>query len=188
LEENEMRLIAIGVLIVGGLLGIPGSTAAQERVPRAGTTAAGIDVGAFVPTTDGLSNSLLLNVLYEYYVTPRVSLRTDFGWANPAFSDGGLDSLRQMPLRVDVNYNWEGGRWHPFVGTGVGLYFMQFRFNDEAIGGTETRFGLNTGGGVEYFLNRSVAIKGEGRYHAVGNVDGLDPSGITLTAGLKTYF
>ena len=61
-----MRLIAIGVLIIGGLLGIPGSTAAQERVPRAGTTAAGIDVGGFIPTTDGLSNSLLLNVLYEY--------------------------------------------------------------------------------------------------------------------------
>ena len=54
-----------------------------------------------------------------------------------------------MPLKVDVNYNWEGGRWHPFVGTGVGLYFMQFRFNDEAIGGTETRFGLNTGGGID---------------------------------------
>ena len=60
-----MRQVFIGLLIVGALLGIPGSTAAQERVPRAGTTAAGIDVGAFVPTTDGLSNSLLLNVLYQ---------------------------------------------------------------------------------------------------------------------------
>ena len=71
---------------------------------------------------------------------------------------------------------------------GVGLYFMQFRFNDEALGGTETRFGLNTGGGIEYFFNRTLVLKGEGRYHAVGNVDGLDPSGIALTMGLKTYF
>ena len=183
-----MRQVAIGLLIVGALLGVPGSTAAQERVPQAGTTAAGIDVGAFIPTNDGLSNSLLLNVLYEYYVTPRVSFRTDFGWSNPAFTGGGVDSLRQMPLRFDVNYNWEGGRWHPFVGTGVGLYFMQFRADEEAIGGTETRFGLNTGGGIEYFFNRSVAVKGEGRYHAVANARGMDPSGIALTMGLKTYF
>ena len=60
-----MRLIAIGLLIVGAMLGIPASTAAQERVPQAGSTAAGIDVGAFIPTADGLSNSLLLNVLYQ---------------------------------------------------------------------------------------------------------------------------
>jgi hypothetical protein len=39
---------------------------------------------------------------------------------------------------------------------------MQFRFNDDAIGETETKFGLNTGGGIEYFLNRAVALKGEG--------------------------
>jgi opacity protein-like surface antigen len=83
---------------------------------------------------------------------------------------------------------WEGGRWHPFVGTGVGAYFLQFRSNGSTIGETETGFGLNTGGGLEYFFNRSVALKGEGRYHAVTNARGLDPSGIALTAGLKTYF
>jgi opacity protein-like surface antigen len=131
---------------------------------------------------------MLLNFLYEYYVTPRVSVRADFGWSNPSLDAGGLDSLRQLPLRFDVNYNWEGGRWHPFVGTGVGVYFMQFRANDETIGDTETKFGLNTGGGIEYFFNRSVALKGEGRYHAIANARGMDPSGLALTAGLKTYF
>jgi opacity protein-like surface antigen len=180
--------MAIGLLIVGALTAGPGSAAAQERVPATGTVAAGIDVGAFIPNSDGLSNSLLLNFLYEYYVTPRVSVRADFGWANPSFEAGGLDSLRQLPLRFNVNYNWEGGRWHPFVGTGVGLYFMQFRVDDESIGDTETKFGLNTGGGIEYFVNRSVAVKGEGRYHAIANARGVEPSGITLTAGLKTYF
>ena len=115
-----------------------------------------------------------------------MSFRTGFGWSNPAFGGGPVDSLRQMPLRLDVNYNWEGGRWHPFVGTGVGV-LLQFRSNGSSIGETETRFGLNTGGGLEYFFNRSVALKGEGRYHAVTNARGLDPSGIALTAGLKTY-
>jgi hypothetical protein len=178
----------IASLIVGALVARPANTAAQERVPATGTVAAGVDVGAFIPNNDGLSSSMLLNFLYEYYVTPRVSARAGLGWSNPSFNAGGLDTLRQVPLRFDVNYNWEGGRWHPFVGTGVGLYFMQFRVDDESIGDTETKFGLNTGGGIEYFVNRSVAVKGEGRYHAIANARGVEPSGITLTAGLKTYF
>jgi len=186
-----MRL-TVGSLALALLLIVPGIASAQraqrERVPTAGTVAAGIDVGAFIPTNDGLANSALINVLYEYYMTPRVSFRTDFGWSNPAFSSGAVDSLRQMPLRFDVNYNWEGGRWHPFVGTGVGVYFMQFRNGGTSIGETESRFGLNTGGGVEYFFNRSVALKGEGRYHAITDARGVDPSGVAFTAGLKTYF
>lgn len=40
----------------------------------------------------------------------------------------------------------------------------------------------------EYFLNRAVALKVEGRYHAIANARGLEPSGVTLTGGLKTYF
>ena len=184
-----MRRLIVSSLMLTLLLALPEIASAQrERVPAAGTVAAGIDVGALIPTNDGLSNSALINVLYEYYMTPRVSFRTDFGWSNPAFSGGAVDSLRQVPLRFDVNYNWEGGRWHPFVGTGVGIYFLQFRTGDTSIGDTESRFGLNTGGGVEYFLNRSVAVKGEGRYHAVANARGQDPSGIAFTAGLKTYF
>jgi outer membrane protein W len=183
-----MRRLTIGLLVLGLWVVAPAFAVAQERVPHEGSTAVGIDVGAFVPTADQLDNSLLMSVLYEYYVTPRVSLRTGFGWADPEFKGGGIDSLRQLPLRLDVNYNWEGGRWHPFVGTGVGAYFMQFRNNGERFGQTETKLGLNSGGGVEYFLNRNVAVKAEGRYHAIANARGLEPSGVALTAGLKTYF
>ena len=183
-----MRRLIVGSLVLGLCVTVPVLALAQERVPHAGSTAVGIDVGAFVPTADQLDNSLLVNVLYEYYVTPRVSLRTGFGWADPAFKGTGIDSLRQLPLRLDVNYNWEGGRWHPFVGTGAGAYFMQFRNNGQSFGQTETKFGLNSGGGMEYFLNRNVALKAEGRYHAIANARGQEPSGVALTAGLKTYF
>ena len=69
----------------------------------------GFDVGAFVPKDSAFDSSPLLNVLYEYYLTPRVSLRTEFGWADPSFKREGSDSLRQLPLRLDVNYNLGGG-------------------------------------------------------------------------------
>ena len=82
-----------------------------------------------------------------------------------------------MPLRFDVNYNWERGKWHPFVGTGVGSYFLQYRRRDEPLGSSVTRFGLNAGGGIEFFLNRTVALKGEGRYHSVADFGRVDPSG-----------
>jgi opacity protein-like surface antigen len=187
-KEEQMRRLTVGSLVLGCSLAVPGVATAQEpRVPAAGSAAVGIDAGAFVPTADSLNNSMLTNVLYEYYVTPRVSLRTDFGWATPALK-GGSNSLRQVPLRLDVNYNWEGGKWHPFVGTGVGAYFLQARNSLGSLGDTDTKLGINFGGGVEYFLHRNVSLKGEGRYHAVNDAFGQDPSGTALTAGLKTYF
>ena len=183
-----MRRTLSGFIASALILAGPLSATAQERIPHEGTTAVGVDVGVFAPMADQLDNSMVVNVLYEYYVTPRVSLRTGFGWANPSYKGGALDSLRQVPLRLDVNYNWEGGRWHPFVGTGVGAYFLQFQQNGQTFGDTETAFGLNTGGGVEYFFARNATIKGEARYHAITDTRAQDPSGLVMTIGLKTYF
>ena len=179
----------LGIIVVASCLISPGMAAAQERVPYPGSIAVGVDAGAFVPRDDQLDLAPIVNVLLEYYMTPRVSLRTDFGITNPTFVRESSDSLRQVPLRVDLNYNWEGGRWHPFVGTGVGAYFIQPRDNGESIGGRETKAGLNVGGGVEYFTGRTVSLKGEGRYHMIGRTaGGQNPSGLVFTAGLKKYW
>jgi len=183
-----MKGLIIGVVTLGFLVGVHASVTAQERIPAARSAAIGIDVGAFVPPAPEMNSSLLLNVLYEYYVTPRVSLRSDVGWASPSFNSGGISSLRTIPVRLDVNYNWEGGRWHPFVGTGAGVYFMQFRSNQQVFGDTESKLGFNLGGGFEYFVHRQVSLKGEGRYHFIQDTRGHDPSGLAITAGLKTYF
>ena len=179
----------LGVLMIASCVAWPGVAAAQERVPHTGTTAVGVDVGAFVPNEDQLDSALIFSVLLEYYLTPRVSVRTDFGLTDPGFGAESSDSLRQIPLRVDVNYNWERGKWHPFVGAGAGAYFLRFKDNGQAIGDTETKPGFNLGGGIEYFTGRTVALKGEARYHVIGNTrSGLDPSGVVLTAGLKKYW
>jgi opacity protein-like surface antigen len=132
---------------------------------------------------------LIFSALLEYYLTPRVSLRTDFGLTDPGFGAESTDSLRQIPLRVDLNDNWERGRWHPFVGAGAGAYFLRFKDNGQGIGASETKLGVNLGGGIEYFTGRTVAIKGEARYHMIDDTrSGLDPSGLVLTAGLKKYW
>jgi opacity protein-like surface antigen len=179
----------LGVFMIGSCLMWSGSAAAQERSPHTGSTAVGVDVGVFVPDDDQFDNALVVNALLEYYFSPRVSLRTDFGLTDPGFRRESSDSLRQIPLRVDVNYNWEGGKWHPFVGAGVGAYFLQEKDNGDAFGDAETKAGFNVGGGVEYFTGRTVSIKGEARYHVIGNSrSGLDPSGFVFTGGLKKYW
>lgn len=180
---------ALGIIVVGSCIVSPRVAIAQERAPHAGSTAVGIDAGAFIPRDSQLDTAPVVNVLLEYYVTPRVSLRTGFGVTNPEFVRESSDSLRQIPLRADLNYNWEGGKWHPFVGTGVGAYFLQLKDNGESFGSSETKVGFNVGGGVEYFTGRTVSLKGEGRYHMIGKTaGGQDPSGFVLTAGLKKYW
>lgn len=179
----------LGVIVLGSCISLPGAAVAQERAPHAGSTAVGVDVGAFIPADAQFDNALVVNALLEYYLAPRVSLRTNFGLTDPGFARESTDSLRQIPLRLDINYNWEGGKWHPFVGTGVGAYFLQAKDNGRAFGESETKPGFNVGGGVEYFTSRTVSLKGEARYHMIGNTrTGLDPSGFVLTGGLKKYW
>jgi len=183
-----MKLLIVATAAIASLVSFSSSALAQERVPYAGSTAAGFDVGVFIPRSDELSSSVLLNGTYEYYVTPRISVRAGVGWWNPGFSTGAVDSLMQVPLTFNANYNWERGKWHPFVGAGIGVHFLQFRSEQPSTDNTDTKVGFNTGGGIEYFLNRTLAVKGEGRYHALGDVRGEQTSGTALTVGVKTYF
>jgi opacity protein-like surface antigen len=183
-----MRLLSVASALFAVLVSLPSTALGQERVPYAGSAAAGFDVGMFVPGSNELSNSVILNGTYEFYFTPRISVRAGLGWANPGFSIGAVDSLMQIPLTIDGIYNWEGGKWHPFVGAGMGVHFLRFTSDLPSADNTDTRLGFNIGGGVEYFLNRTVAIKGEGRYHAIEDARGEEPSGTALTIGLKTYF
>jgi len=178
-----------GVLVFGSCIILSASAWAQERAPHAGSTAVGVDAGVFVPKDDQLDRAPIVSALLEYYLTPRVSLRTMFGLTDPGFARESTDSLRQIPLRLDVNYNWERRKWHPFVGAGAGAYFLRFQDNGQAIGDTETKLGFNVGGGLEYFTGRTVSLKGEARYHVIDDLRaGPDPSGFVVTGGLKKYW
>ena len=184
-----MKHVISVVVALGLITAAPRAASAQERVPHTGTTAVGVDFGFILPSDDQLDTTMNVGALFEYYLTPRVSLRTGFGISDSEFANNEINSLRQVPLRMDLNYNWEGGRWHPFVGTGVGAYFLQQKTDGRPFGDQETKFGFNLGGGAEYFIGRRVAIKGEGRYHFIENAsNGFDPSGLSLSVGLKRYF
>jgi opacity protein-like surface antigen len=181
--RRTLGVFTLGTFIIGS-----GVAVAQERAPHTGSTAVAVDAGVFVPKDAQLDTALIVNVLVEYYLTPRVSVRTGFGLTDPGVSQVS-DSLRQIPLHAGLNYNWEGGKWHPFVGAGAGAYFLQPKRNDRSFGDSETKPGFDMGGGVEYFTSRTVSLKGEARYQVIGTTrSGHDPSGLVLTGGLKKYW
>ncbi len=170
------------------ILGISSAVSAQGRVPHADSGGIGGDVGVFMPRQDGMSPGPALEGFYERYLTARDSIRIGAGWANPKVEREKADSMRQIRLAFDVAHNWEGGAIHPFVGAGLGSYFLQQKDNGESIGNSHTKLGGTLFGGVEYFTSRTFSIRGEARYHAVMKAEGYDPSGLALSVGVKTYF
>ena len=184
----KLPLIAIVLALVP-------SVAAAQRTPRTDSAAVGGDVGVFRPDADALEPSLSLDGFYEYYVSPRTSLRLGVGWTNPEYEFDSDESLRYIRIGGDIIYNWEGGAVHPFVGAGLGVYLLQRRDRGDDIGDSEGKLGGVLLGGIEYFTSSTVSIKGEASYHLISNADGgfagrgpRNPDGFKLTVGLKTYF
>src|SRR5262245_4440865 len=129
-----MRNLIIGSLVLVLFAAAPPDARAQARVPHTESTAFGLDVGAFVPSGnagDQLDSAALFKGLYEYYVSPRVSLRASAGWMEPSVTGSPTDKVRMIPIGLDVDYNWERGKWHPFVGAGLGANFMQYKRRGE---------------------------------------------------------
>ena len=147
-------------------LAMPGVAAAQARMPHEGASA----VGA------------------ETYLSARDSLRLGVGWANPKQEANDANKMRQIHIGGDLVHNWEGGAVHPFVGAGLGVYFLQPRSNGVNLGSSATKFGGDILGGAEFFASKTFSVKGEGRYHIVTKSGDYDPSGLELTIGVKSYF
>ncbi len=175
-----------GLLAV--LLGLPAAAAAQGRMPHKDASAIGAEVGVFLPRQTGMSTGLDVDGAYEYYLTARNSLRVGAGWAYPKESANSNNGMRQIRIGVDLIHNWEGGAVHPFVGAGLGSYFLQPRLNGQNAGSSATKLGGTLLGGAEFFTSKSFSVKGEARYQVVSKSGTYDPSGLSLTIGVKSYF
>ena len=181
----KARLFTGALAIV---VAIPALASAQGRMPHKGAGAVGVDVGVVLPKEDLLTKGPVVEGFYEYYLSARDSVRVGAGWLNPKFEDEHADSIRQIRIAVDVVHNWEGGTVHPFVGAGLGTYFLQHRDNGTNFGESETKLGGTVFAGAEFFTSNTFAVKGEARYHIVQKVREFNPSGLSLTIGVKSYF
>src|SRR6185437_15587078 len=98
---------------------------------------------------------------FEHYMSARDSLRLEVGWANPHNSGDDNFSMRQVDVAGNLIHNWEGGKVHPYLGAGLGVYWLQPRQSGENAGSSATKFGGSILGGAEYFMSKTFAVKGE---------------------------
>jgi opacity protein-like surface antigen len=188
----RIRLI-VAVILSILFLSAPASAQRRARVPAAGSWAVGGSIGGSLPSDPSLDKGLDVAGILEGYLTPRVSVRGQVG-ASWWDITGRHFTGTVKPLRLDGNlvYNWEGGAWHPYVTGGVGMY----RYASAESGAPEasdTKIGVNIGGGIEYFFTRDATVTGEALYHKVDAFNTpltafADGSYWTLSLGVKKYF
>ena len=181
----KAQLFKLALIVVVVL--VPAAAWAQ-RVPHEGSSAVGGDVGVFLPAESTMTSGPALDGFFEYYLSARNSVRIDVGWANPKFEREHADSVRQVRFGADLLHNWEGGSVHPFVGAGVGAYWLQARDNGNDSGPSHKQLGGSVLGGVEFFTSNTFSVKGEAAYHVVQKYGGFNPSGLLLSIGGKVYF
>jgi opacity protein-like surface antigen len=193
-----MRSLLIVTAIGGAIVLLASPAAAQRRVaqartPTEGMWAAGGSIGAAGPSDASLQNGFDVAGNIEKYLTSRFSIRGQLGvtsWDIQGRGFGGSIT----PFFADANavYNWEGGIVHPYVTGGVGLY--HYHASETATQDrSDTKPGLDFGGGAEVFFNRRTTMTGELTYHKVGAFDSplatfQDGSFWRVAVGLKRYF
>jgi opacity protein-like surface antigen len=181
----KSQLLETGLILI---LCVPAAASAQGRMPHAGASAVSGEVGVFLPRMAGMTIGPSLDGSYESYLDARDSLRVGAGWMYPKQNANSDAKTREVRLGVDIVHNWEGGAVHPFVGAGVGAYFLQPRVSGQNVGSSATKIGAVLLGGAEFFTSKVVSVKAEGRYHIVTKSGAYDPSGLELTIGVKRYF
>jgi hypothetical protein len=162
-EAVVTRLVRIPYIVATLVLILSTSALAQSRVPSEGSMAAGAEAGFFASADDDLDLSPIVGGFFEYYFTPRLSLRPGIALLDPDFDRNDEDSLRQVRIGADLLYNWERGKWHPFAGGGLSVHSLRLKDNGVAFGDSENQLGVAGLGGVEYFFRRRTSLKFEGR-------------------------
>ena len=192
-----MRLLR--TILAGGIilaLGVTPAVAQRRQVPDRGMFGIGGSIGAAVPTDDRGETGFLVAGNIEGDLTPRLSIRGQVGTTWEDLYPGQPFSGTINPLWIvgNVVYNWEGGKWHPYVTGGAGMYRYGYdeRSATASFEGSDTGFGVNVGGGVEYFLRLHTTLTGEVLYHHVGEVVTalvpFDPARTwTFAIGIKRY-
>ena len=161
---------------------------AQAQTPDTGLIGVGANLGVLFPDARQ-EKTITVDGQAEWYLSPRISVRGLLGWASPGFENRTEDHFRRITFLFNGVYNWEYVQWHPYVTAGAGAYFVRQTFDGRDDPDSETRGGINFGGGVEYFTGQMTSVKAEGRFDIVSHPPGLpDATGFTITIGLKRYF
>jgi hypothetical protein len=169
---------------VAALAATPSPT--PSTTPKTNDMAVSGNLG-FAAPFDGPFDSFdpVLTGTFEYYSSPRISWRGLLGFTRFTSDFPGDPKVDTMFFNANFVYNWERGKIHPFATAGIGAY------NKNASSGLpsdldETVFGVNAGGGIDWFIGSRWGLKFEGTFHGL---TGNDPNTILVgTAGVMFWF
>ena len=187
-QLQRTRLLMIGLAVATVLMTFP--SAAQERVPGLST---GLTLGAAAISDDDYGIGLSGRVFAEYApFIHEIAIRLSGGYLR--FDDyveiGAypLNSREHVILEdtygaLGVVYRFSRGRFVPFATANLGLYWYQkedvYPASGPVINGTQyspfnairqrsgTDFGLNVGGGIEYFFDETLSMSTELLLHSI---------------------
>ncbi len=182
LKSKTQVLSAVFLMLVP----IVSLAATPSTAPKADDMAVSGNLGFAVPF-DGPFNSLepAITGTFEYYTTPRILWRGLVGFTSFTADLPGDPKVSSTFLNANFVYNWEHGAIHPFATAGIGAY-SQNGSHGAPPAFDETVFGINGGGGIDWFLGPRWGLKFEGGLHGL---TGEDPNVFFLgTAGVMFWF
>lgn len=179
---------SIRVFLVAAAIALLPALASAQRMPREGGGAVFGGLGISNPTDEDFDASFGFSGGFEYFLTRNFSIGALGGaWKSDVDFADDIDA-KEAYADFTAAYNWEGGRYHPYVQGGLGAYFVDFPFGD-----SDTEFGGFVGGGLDVFFARAAAFDVALRYHIVPGVDigfgrEFDANFFEAHAGVKFYF
>jgi hypothetical protein len=168
------------------LVPIVSLAATPSTAPKTDDMAVSGNLGFAVPF-DGPFESVepAITGTFEYYTTPRISWRGLVGFTSFTADLPGDPKVDSTFLNANFVYNWERGTIHPFATAGIGVY-SQSGSHGAPPEFDETVFGVNGGGGIDWFLGSRWGLKFEGGLHGL---TGEDPNVFFLgTVGVMFWF
>ncbi|WP_298038537.1 OmpA family protein [uncultured Desulfuromonas sp.] len=147
---------AILVLVIFGLLA---GTALAEN--RAGSLTLAPTIGGYVFDGDqGLEDDLTYGVGLGYNFTKNWAAELAYNYVNTESEFGTLDDFEVYVARLNALYNFRADKdLVPFLSAGPGWTFL-----DSDTKGGESNALFNYGGGLNYFVTKNLALRGDVRH------------------------
>ena len=103
-----------------------------------------------------------------FYSTPHIK-EGSLTFSGPGGSQTSpiLSGVHQRMITWDTSiiFRYPGYRLQPYIGIGPSVYFASLNGPDAPPGQSATAFGFNTEIGLRYYITRSWALFGEGKYN-----------------------
>ncbi len=128
------------------------------------------------------SSAMLGGKLGHYFTRARwIGIETGVSYTTPHVKEGSVTfsgpggsvsspnlaglSHRVITWDIDMTFRYPGYRLQPYIGFGPSLYFASIKGPDAPPGQSATSIGFNVEGGLRYYITRSWALFGEGKYN-----------------------